>query len=98
MPSARAVNSLTVTLRRIDLDRGERPVLRDVSWRITPGQRWLLIGANGAGKTQLLKLLAGAMPVQQGLREPGHIVDALKRSLDWYARLVKPARGTTSAR
>jgi dipeptidyl aminopeptidase/acylaminoacyl peptidase len=33
-----------------------------------------------------------------GLREPGHIVDALKRSLDWYARLVKPARGATSAR
>jgi dipeptidyl aminopeptidase/acylaminoacyl peptidase len=33
-----------------------------------------------------------------GLREPGHVVDALKRSLDWYARLVKPARGRTSAR
>lgn len=34
-------------------------MLRDVSWRILPGQRWLLQGANGAGKTQLLKLLAG---------------------------------------
>jgi dipeptidyl aminopeptidase/acylaminoacyl peptidase len=33
-----------------------------------------------------------------GLREPGHIVDALKRSLDWYARLVKPVRGATAAR
>ena len=31
-----------------------------------------------------------------GLREPGHIVDALKRSLDWYARFVKPVRGTAS--
>jgi molybdate transport system ATP-binding protein len=59
---ARAANSqLSVTLKRIDLDRGERPVLRAVDWRILPGQRWLLIGGNGAGKTQLLKLLAGAV-------------------------------------
>src|SRR5687768_18515963 len=61
MSSARAVKSLSLTLRRIDLDRGERAVLRDVNWRILPGQRWLLIGGNGAGKTQLLKLLAGSV-------------------------------------
>lgn len=63
MPTrARASQSrLSVTLRRIDLDRGERPVLRDVSWNIRPGQRWLLIGGNGAGKTQLLKLVSGAV-------------------------------------
>jgi molybdate transport system ATP-binding protein len=54
-------SSLSVTLRRIDLDRGERAVLRDVNWRIAPGQRWLLIGGNGAGKTQLLKLVAGSV-------------------------------------
>jgi molybdate transport system ATP-binding protein len=61
MPSARAADTLTVSLRRIDLDRGGRPVLRDVSWRIQPGQRWLLIGGNGAGKSQLLKLICGAV-------------------------------------
>jgi molybdate transport system ATP-binding protein len=54
-------SSLAVTLRRIDLDRGERAVLRDISWTIRPGQRWLLIGGNGAGKTQLLKLVSGAV-------------------------------------
>jgi molybdate transport system ATP-binding protein len=59
---ARAPGShLSVTLRRIDLDRGGRPVLRDVSWTIRPGQRWLLVGGNGAGKTQLLKLVSGAV-------------------------------------
>ena len=36
-------------------------MLRDVNWRIQPGQRWLLIGGNGAGKTQLLKLVAGSV-------------------------------------
>ena len=46
-------------------------MLRDVNWRIEPGQRWLLTGANGAGKTQLLKLLAGdvwPMPARGSLR------------------------------
>ncbi len=62
MPSAPSASSpLSVSLERIDLDRGERPVLRDISWRISPGQRWLLIGGNGAGKTQLLKLVSGAV-------------------------------------
>ena len=62
MPSARAAQPrFSVSLRRIDLDRGGRPVLRDVSWRMHSGQRWLLIGGNGAGKTQLLKLISGAV-------------------------------------
>ena len=64
-------NYLAVTLRRIDLDRGGRAVLRGVDWSIRPGQRWLLIGGNGAGKTQLLKLISGAvwpMPTDRELR------------------------------
>jgi molybdate transport system ATP-binding protein len=36
-------------------------VLEDVSWTIRPGERWVLAGANGAGKTQLLKLVGGSV-------------------------------------
>ena len=50
---------LHVDLENVRLALGGRPVLRNISWSIHPGQRWVLIGANGAGKTQLLKLLAG---------------------------------------
>jgi molybdate transport system ATP-binding protein len=50
---------LAVNLRDIELARGGRRVLRGLSWRIRPGQRWVLQGNNGAGKTQLLKLIAG---------------------------------------
>jgi molybdate transport system ATP-binding protein len=52
---------LEVRLARVSLERGGRGVLKDVSWTIRPGERWVLAGANGAGKTQLLKLVAGAV-------------------------------------
>jgi molybdate transport system ATP-binding protein len=50
---------LAVSLRGIDLRRGARRVLHDITLDLQPGQRWALIGSNGAGKTQLLKLLSG---------------------------------------
>ncbi len=56
---ARTGRYLAVTLSHVDLRRGGRWVLRDLRWRIRPGERWVLQGANGAGKTQLLKLIAG---------------------------------------
>ncbi|MDE2052681.1 MAG: ATP-binding cassette domain-containing protein, partial [Gammaproteobacteria bacterium] len=46
--------------------------LDDVSWTIRPGERWVLAGGNGAGKTQLLKLVAGSVwPTPTG-REVRH--------------------------
>src|SRR5579885_2897717 len=48
-------------LRRVHLQRGGRAVLRGIDWTIRPGERWILAGANGAGKTQLLKLIAGSV-------------------------------------
>src|SRR3954451_950360 len=50
-----------VRLKRIDLERGGRPVLREIAWTVKPGERWVLAGGNGAGKTQLLKLVSGAV-------------------------------------
>jgi molybdate transport system ATP-binding protein len=50
---------LRVSLTDATLRRGGRVVLRGIDWTIRPGQRWVLAGANGAGKTQLLKVLAG---------------------------------------
>ena len=50
-----------VRLKRIDLERAGRPVLHAIDWTVRPGERWILAGGNGAGKTQLLKLIAGAV-------------------------------------
>jgi molybdate transport system ATP-binding protein len=50
-----------VELRSVRLIRNERVILRDLDWRIRPGERWVLAGGNGAGKTQLMKLVAGSV-------------------------------------
>jgi molybdate transport system ATP-binding protein len=50
---------LAVSLLAVDVRRGNRRVLRGITWQLLPGQRWALIGNNGAGKTQLLKCLSG---------------------------------------
>jgi molybdate transport system ATP-binding protein len=48
-----------VELAGVGLRLDGRAVLRAIDWRIRAGERWVLMGANGAGKTLLLKLLAG---------------------------------------
>lgn len=34
-------------------------ILRDVAWRVDAGQHWVMLGANGSGKTSLLAALTG---------------------------------------
>ena len=46
-------------MRHVTLRRGERVILRDVSWRVESGEHWALLGVNGSGKTTLLKVLTG---------------------------------------
>jgi heme exporter protein A len=51
----------------LHLWRGDRHVLRDVSFSATPGQCVLLTGKNGAGKTTLLRVIAGLLDPEEGL-------------------------------
>ncbi len=48
---------LAVTNLRIVRD--ETVIIKDISWRVDPGQHWVILGANGSGKTSLLSALTG---------------------------------------
>ncbi len=76
------MSGVGVRLRAVTLVLGGRKVLERLDLELEPGARCLLLGANGAGKTQLLKLLGGERwPTPTG-GERRDYRDARGRSLD----------------
>jgi iron complex transport system ATP-binding protein len=55
-----------VFVENITAGYDQRPVLRDVSLRVAPGEFVGLIGPNGCGKTTLLRVLSGVIPTMAG--------------------------------
>lgn len=53
---------------------GEREVLRNITWRIGPGERTGILGANGAGKSTLLGLISGTIEPTSGRVKRGKTV------------------------
>ena len=66
--------------------RGERAVFAGLSFRLAPGGAMLLTGANGAGKSSLLRVLAGLIPAAEG-RLLWHGEDALADRVAHAGRL-----------
>jgi iron complex transport system ATP-binding protein len=46
--------------------RGGTVILRDVNWRVARGEHWVILGANGSGKTSLLSALTGYLMPTSG--------------------------------
>lgn len=62
--------SMASILQVTDLNvrRGSTAILRNVNWAVSRGEHWAILGANGSGKTSLLKALTGYLsPTSGGL-------------------------------
>ena len=53
-------------IRGLGVSRHGKRLLEDVSLSVRPGQVTALLGANGAGKSELVLAVAGLLPVQSG--------------------------------
>ncbi|MGI9378637.1 MAG: heme ABC exporter ATP-binding protein CcmA [Methyloligellaceae bacterium] len=58
--------ALELAVESLDCIRGDRMLFRDLSFSLTGGRSLLLQGANGSGKTSLLRILAGYLPAESG--------------------------------
>ncbi len=53
--------SVGVRFENVSVSLGDRPVLRDASFEIRPGERTAFVGPNGGGKTTLIRTLLGIL-------------------------------------
>lgn len=72
-----------ISLEKICIAFGDKPLLDHVDLQLEPGQRLCLIGRNGEGKSTLLKVLAGTVLPDDGRiwRKPGLRLAALAQAL-----------------
>ena len=52
--------------KSVSIDYGKRPAVVNVSLRLSPGDMTAIVGANGAGKSSLLRALNGAIQPSSG--------------------------------
>lgn len=65
-PQPDEMRSPLIVLDRVDAGYSEKPVLRNLELRIDHDDRIALLGANGNGKSTLVKLLSGRLAPQAG--------------------------------
>ena len=82
----------------LSISRGERVLFRDLSFSLASGEALALTGANGAGKTSLLRAIAGFIQPDAGTvtftaAEPA---EARARHLHWLGHLDGLKGGRTA--
>jgi ATP-binding cassette subfamily F protein uup len=73
--AARRLGRQVLELHDVALELGDRRLLDSVTWRLGPGDRIGLVGINGAGKSSLLRLLAGQLEPTSGRVVRGRTVE-----------------------
>jgi iron complex transport system ATP-binding protein len=51
--------NIILNLQGLRIERGGTVILDGVNWRVRAGEHWIVLGANGSGKTSLLSALTG---------------------------------------
>jgi molybdate transport system ATP-binding protein len=86
-----------IDVAHADVWLGGRRVLHDLTWRLMPGEHWLVTGANGSGKSSFLRLLHGQLRPALGgavtwpaLQNPRDVW-ALRKQVAWVSPELQAA-------
>lgn len=69
MPRVKPSNTPVLRLTGLRVFRGRTDILSDVHWTVQPGEHWVILGANGSGKTSLLAALTAYLTPSAGTIE-----------------------------
>lgn len=64
-------------IRNVSVHYGGIAAVQDVSLEVSPGERVCVIGANGAGKSSMLKAIAGLVPSSGTIEFSGNALNAI---------------------
>lgn len=57
---------IQLSLTNVSLERQNKKLLNNVTWQVSKGEHWAILGLNGSGKTSLLKLITAEYWTSQG--------------------------------
>ncbi|MBI2948432.1 MAG: ABC transporter ATP-binding protein [Verrucomicrobia bacterium] len=66
MPLRRKPIGIILAVAHLSVRRGKTLILDDLSWQVKRGEHWVILGANGSGKTSLLSALTAYLTPTAG--------------------------------
>ncbi len=94
-------NEDALVVRNLICGYGDKEIIKSISFFIKRGEFIGIVGANGCGKTTLLRALIGLLPIQDGVIEIyGNNIDQmsrkeLSRKVALVPQMMEPVRGFT---
>lgn len=85
-----AQTKVVIDAKNVTKRFGERTIIKDLTLRVTKGDRIGVVGKNGAGKTTLLKLLTGELAPDEGSVRLAKTIDEV--IIDQQRSLMDPAK------
>ncbi|WP_066837493.1 ATP-binding cassette domain-containing protein [Rufibacter ruber] len=69
-----------LSLQNVTIRHQNHHVFQDLTFEVQPGEQWALVGESGAGKTSLLRAIAGELPLVGGLVTHGFLEEYLEKN------------------